>query len=217
MQNCKGWPESKATLFYHWVFTHRSWKLHTMKSNGFDFIDHFPTKSPSTPTVFNNKEQVYVHIPCPAYVARFWNPIPGSTVDAVTLSNQFCDGFPNLQTCVLYRSHAQATFLMDSSVAELIWNAFWVLSAPWFRRRGWKTPFSASQPQQSFLYSPRKQWPCHFELTENFWITLLFLFRKPPLFSLRDLHASLDCHSILIGFAEYFFCNMFLNLFFDSI
>jgi hypothetical protein len=93
-------------------------------------------------------------------------------------------------------------FLMDSSAAELIWNAFGVLSAPWFSRRGWYTLFSASHPQQSFLYSHRKQWPCRLQMTENFLITLLFLFRELPLISLMDLRASLDRHSILISFVE---------------
>jgi hypothetical protein len=113
-----------------------------MNSNGFDLIDHFPTKSPPTSTVLHNKE--HVHVPrtytltrdsqCPNhtvspqlfiadYILQNGEHLRmlerGSSVEAVTLSNQFCDGFPDLQTCVVSRSHAQTRFLMDSSAAKL--------------------------------------------------------------------------------------------------
>ena len=104
----------------------------------------------------------HIHIPLPppmstssATLQHITNPLPPR--QWIPLSPMTFSWPPSWQPFAVrfLRSlrHAQARFLIDSSAAKLTWNAFRVLSAPWFRRQVWSSPFLASHPQQSRLYS----------------------------------------------------------------
>jgi len=188
-----------------------------MKSNGFDFIDHSPTKSPSTSTVCATKNKfMYIYI----YLSRIRSQIFSAPFGALRWT----------------RLHYPTNFVMASLIFKLVWciavmlkqDFWWILLhlnsfealSEFFQRpdlgvEGDWLPSRHRIHNSHFCTVPENSGRAVSSWQRIFELLCFFCFGNRHSFHVGTYALLLT--AIPFSYVLLILCNTFLNLFFDSI